>query len=142
MKNLAYLASKVFFYAFSIFFIFVLVVTILAFTEYTFGWDVPFVEITNQNGEDFAVIKIPLIELSVGFVFNIAVAFVMWIGLLFYTSYFFALKEFLKVFVVHKSFIVRLLKRLQSFFYINLIPSGYAIVLSGLERVQTGGFKF
>jgi hypothetical protein len=103
---------------------------------------VPFVEITNHNGEDFAVIKIPLIELSVGFVFNIAVAFVMWIGLLFYTSYFFALREFLKVFVVHNSFNVISLKRLLSFFYINLIPSGYAIVLSGLERVQTGGFKF
>lgn len=128
MKKLAYLALKVFFYAFSIFFIFVLVVSILAFTEYTFGWDAPFAEITNQNGEDVAVIKIPLIELSVGFVFNIAVAFVMWIGLLFYTSYFFVLIEFLKVVVVHKSYNVRSLKRVQSSFYINLIPSSYAIV--------------
>ena len=142
MKKTAYLLSKGFFYAFSVFFLFVLAFSILAFAEYKFGWDVPFVEITNQDGGEYAFIKIPLIEMSVSFVYNILVVFVMWIGLLFYAIFFYVLKEFFKVFVEDEAFNTKSLKRLKSFFYINLIPLGYVIVLSIVQLVKTGGFKF
>jgi hypothetical protein len=54
----------------------------------------------------------------------------MWIGILFYVFYFKLLSKFLSVFVKEDSFSRTSLVRLNSFFYINLIPIVYAIAFT------------
>jgi hypothetical protein len=142
MKNTIYIFSKGLFYAFTAFFLFIVVFSALAFVEYQLGWDVPFVDLSEKNNEVYAFINLPLIELGVGFPFKIYVLFVMWIGILFYVIYFYMLKEFFKVFIEEKVFSSKSLKRLKLFLYINLVPLLYALGLSIYQIIQTENFKF
>ncbi|WP_317167237.1 DUF2975 domain-containing protein [Winogradskyella helgolandensis] len=63
-------------------------------------------------------------------------------GLVFYVIYFYTLKEFFKVFIEAQVFNAKSLKRLRIFFYINLIPLVYAVVLTIYQVLQNGKFKF
>lgn len=140
MKTIIYMLSKGLFYAFSVFFAFVLVFSVLAFVEFQFGWNIPFVELKDEG--TYAFIKIPLLELGIGFQFKIQVLAVMWIGILFYVIYFYTLKEFFKVFIDEKVFSSESLKRLKTFFYINLVPLVYAVALSIYTFKRNEQFKF
>ncbi len=142
MKSIAYFLSNGFFYAFSMFFIFVFVFSILAFAEYNLDWDVPFVELTEEGNNDYATIKIPIMELSVGFVFNVIVAFIMWIGLLFYCIYFYALKEFFKVFIKDNTFSQDSIKKLKLFLRLNLIVMFYGIIWTVIDSIRLDKFQF
>ncbi len=51
MKKVTYILSKLFFYGFALFFVFVFLFSILAFVEYYTGWNVPFVELSNENAQ-------------------------------------------------------------------------------------------
>lgn len=142
MKQTIYIISKGLFYALAVFFVFVFVFSILAFTEHQFGWDVPFVELSDSNNGVDTFIKIPLTELGISFPFKMNVIVVMWIGILFYVIYFYMLKEFFKVFTEEKVFSLKSLKRLKLFFYINMIPLVYALGLSIYQIIGNGQFKF
>ncbi len=142
MKKTIYILAKGFFYAFAVFFVFVFVFSILTFAEYQLGWNVPYVEITDRTSDAYAKIILPLVDMHVGFTFTLAVVFVMWIGIMFYVVYFYALKEFFKVFVEEETFNSKSLKRLKTFFYINLIPLIYALGLSIYQIIRDGQFKF
>lgn len=138
MTKTAYFISKVFSYAFTVFFLFVFVFSILSFVEHNFNLDVPFVEITNEGEYNFATIKIPVIELNVGFVFSFLIAVVMWIGLLFYCVYFYALKEFFKVFIKENTFNLESIKKLKLFLWLNLSIMIYGVIwiIVDLFRLQ------
>lgn len=142
MKRIIYFLSKAFFYAFSFFFIFVFVFSILSFVEHNFNLDVPFVEITNKGEYDFATIKIPMIKLNVGFVFSFFIALAMWIGLLFYCVYFYALKEFFKVFIKDLTFSHESIKKLNLFLWLNLIVVMYGFIWTIVEGIKLSEFKF
>lgn len=140
MKKTIYTLAKGFYYAFTVFFAFVVVFSLLSFAEFQLGWDVPFVALKEEG--TYALINIPLVELSIGFQFKIQVLLVMWLGILFYVIYFYTLKEFFKVFVDEKVFSSKSLKRLKTFFYMNLIPLLYAAALSLYTVGSDRQFKF
>ena len=142
MKHIIYILSKGLFYAFTVFFIFVLVFSTLAFAEYYLGWDVPFVELSQKTSITYANINLPFLDMHVGFIFKLTVVFAMWIGILFYAIYFYTLKEFFKVFIEEKVFSTKSFERLKIFFIINLIPLGYALGLSIYQIIKNGSFKF
>lgn len=142
MKKIIFILSKGFFYAFAVFFVFVVVFSTLAFAESQFGWDILFVKITEEMGNAYVNIDLPFLNMHVGFIFKPVVVFAMWIGILFYVIYFYALKEFFKVFIEAKIFNSKSLKRLKTFFYLNLIPLIYALVLTVYQITENGSFKF
>jgi hypothetical protein len=142
MKKIAYYISNGFFYAFSLFFIFVFVFSILAFVEYNLDWDIPFVDIRQETFHDYATIKIPILELNVGFVFSFIIAVVMWIGFLFYTIYFYALKEFFNVFNKENTFSQDSIKKLKLFLWLNLIVVIYGLIWTIVESIKLSQFKF
>ena len=116
--------------------------SILAFVEHYLGLKIPFVEIYNDSEQSYAKISIPFIDSKIEFVFSFIIAIAMWIGLLFYVVYFYTLKEFFKVFIQETTFSIKSLKRLRIFFYINLIPLLYGIVISIIQVFKTGILKF
>ncbi|MFK7832917.1 MAG: DUF2975 domain-containing protein [Winogradskyella sp.] len=142
MKKIIYILAKGFFYAFAVFFVFIFVFSILAFAEHQLGWNVPYVNITEEPTHSYANINLPLLDMHVGFIFKLAVVFAMWIGIVFYVIYFYALKEFFKVFIEEEVFNAKSLERLKIFFIINLIPVGFAFGLSMYQIVKNGSFKF
>lgn len=142
MKNTAYILSRGLFYAFAVFFCFVFIFSILTFVEHYFGWNIPFVEIYDNSGQQYAKISLPLIDFKVEFIFSFLIVIGMWIGLLFYEVYFYTLKEFFRVFIEDEVFNHKSLKRLKAFFYINLIPIIYALGLSVFQIIKNGHFKF
>lgn len=142
MKQIAYTLSRGLFYAFAVFFCFVFIFSILAFVEHYFGWNVPFVDIYNNTGQQYAKISLPFIDFKVEFIFSFLIVIAMWIGLLFYVVYFYTLKEFFRVFIEDEVFNYKSLKRLKTFFYINLIPIVYAVGISIGQLIKDGRFKF
>lgn len=142
MKKTIYILTRGLFYAFAVFFCFVFIFSILAFVEHYFGWNIPFVDIYDNIGQQYAKISLPFIDFKVEFIFSVIVVIAMWIGLLFYVTYFYALKEFFRVFIEDQVFNHKSLKRLKDFFYINLIPILYALGLSIGQIIKNGHFKF
>ena len=57
MKKIAFLLSKCIFWGFTIFSIIAIPLSLLAFLEYYFNWDFPFIEIVKRDSLDFAKIK-------------------------------------------------------------------------------------
>jgi hypothetical protein len=142
MKKVIYIFSKVLFNVFAVFFGLVFVFSILAFAEYNWGLDIQYVEIIKKAGEQHARLSIPFVDVIVEFLLSSWVMVIMWIGLLFYVLYFYFLKEFFKVFILEQSFNSESLKRLKTFFYINLIPLLYALIVSIAQIIRFGKFKF
>jgi len=122
MKKTIYTLSRGLFYTFTVFFCFVFIFSILAFVEHYMGLNIPFVDIYNNDGQSYANISIPFINWKVEFIFSFLIVMVMWGGLLFYVMYFYALKEFFRIFIEDEVFNQKSLKRLKSFMYINLVP--------------------
>jgi len=135
MKKLAYITSKILFYSVSILLGFVMVFSILSFLEYKFGIQIPFVEIVESRPKVF----VPIVGLRINIPLNYAIL-IMWTAMLYYAIYFYAFKEFLKVFIETNMFEAKSLKRLHFFLKLNLIPLVYIIIFSASLLIR--GTKF
>ncbi|GAB1855261.1 hypothetical protein MHTCC0001_00940 [Flavobacteriaceae bacterium MHTCC 0001] len=124
MKKLSYLTSSVLFYTIASVLSFIFLFSILSFFEYKFGIDFPFVEIIGSRGK----VHVPIFNLGINIPFNYAIIF-MWIGMAYYTIYFYAFKEFLNIFLQKKMFETRSLKRLRFFLRLNILPLIYIMIL-------------
>ena len=142
MKKAIYILSRGLFYTFTVFFCFVFIFSILAFVEHYLSWDIPFVNLYDNEGASYAKISLPFIDFKVEFIFSFLIVLGMWIGLLFYVIYFYTLKEFFRVFIEDEVFNLKSLKRLKTFLYINLIPIVYALGLTLFQIIKNGQFKF
>ena len=125
MKQLAYISAKLLFYLFSILFLFIMGFSILSYFEYKFGIQIPFVDILENYGK----IHVPILGLRINVPFNYSIL-IMWAALLYYAIYFYAFKDFLKVFIETKMFEAKSLKRLRFFLILNCIPLIYIIIFT------------
>lgn len=125
MKQLAYISSKLLFYFFSILFLFIVVFSILSYFEYKFGTQIPFVEVFENHSK----ISVPLLGLRIGVPFSYSIL-IMWSAMLYYAIYFYALKEFFKVFIEKNMFEAKSLKRLRFFLTLNCVPLIYIIIFT------------
>jgi len=145
MKKLAYIASRLLFYSISTLLGFVMLFSILSFFELKFGMQIPFVEIIENRPK----ILVPILGLRINVPLNYGV-FIMWFVMLYYAIYFYAFKEFLKVFVEKRMFETKSLKRLRFFLILNVVPLIYIIIftasflLSGIAEIwkSKGGSIF
>jgi hypothetical protein len=94
LKQTAYIASKLLFYLYLSLYIFIMVFSILSYFEYKFGIQIPFVEIIDNRPK----VHVPVLGLGINIPLNSAIL-IMWTSMLYYAIYFYALKEFLRVFV-------------------------------------------
>jgi len=121
MKKIIAIVAQVFFYMFSISCVFVLIFSVLSFVEKYIGFDMPFVTILDATDTFDAQINIPFIKAVFKYSFTYSIV-LMWLWLLFYSIYFYVLKEFFKVFTNNHLFNITSLKKLITFFRLNFIP--------------------
>ncbi len=136
MKQIAYIASKVLFYFYLSLYLFIMVFSILSYFEYKFGIQIPFVDIF----ENHAKVHVPLLGLRIGVPFNYSIL-IMWIVMSYYAIYFYAFKEFLRVFVEKNMFEIKSLKRLQFFLMLNLISLVYIILFTASFLIKGKAFR-
>lgn len=136
MKQTAYIASKLLFYLYLSLYIFIMVFSILSYFEYKFGIQIPFVEIIDNRPK----VHVPVLGLGINIPLNSAIL-IMWTSMLYYAIYFYAFKEFLRVFVEKNMFEVKSLKRLQFFLILNLIPLVYIILFTGSFLIKGKAFR-
>jgi hypothetical protein len=122
MKKLAYITSTILFYSIAALQLFIFLFSILSYFEYRFGIQIPFVEIL----ENRAKVKVPILGLGINIPFNYSI-FIMWSAMLYYAIYFYAFKEFLRVFIRKEVFEAQSLKRLRFFLKLNFIPLVYIL---------------
>lgn len=137
MKNLAFITSKLLFYIYSILYLFIMAFSILSFVEYKFGIQIPFVEIFENHSK----INVPLMGLRIGVPFNYSIL-IIWISMTYYAIYFYAFKEFLKVFVKKNIFETKALKRLQLFLILNIVPLIYIIIFTTSFLFKSVSIRF
>lgn len=130
MKKLAYFTSKILFYLFSVILAFIFIFSILSFIAYQYHINIPFVEIIENKPKVF----VPLLRLRINIPLNYSII-LMWLVMVFYAIYFYAFKEFLKIFEIKS------LKSLRLFLILNLIPFIYIIIFIGSELVNRSEFK-
>ncbi|TXG37008.1 DUF2975 domain-containing protein [Seonamhaeicola maritimus] len=131
MKKLAYFTSLILFYSIAFLLLFVMVFSMLSYFEYKFGIQIPFVEVI----ENRAKVHVPLLGLRINVPFNYGIL-IMWSAMLYYAIYFYAFKNFLKVFIEKKIFETKPLKRLRFFMILNLVPLVYIIVFTASFLVR------
>lgn len=136
MKKLAYISSKVLFYVFSILYLFIMVFSILSYFEYKFGIQIPFVEVLENHSK----IHVPLLGLRINVPYSYAIL-IMWSAMLYYAIYFYAFKEFLKVFIETNMFEAKSLKRLRFFLILNCIPLIYIVVFTASFLLRGDKFR-
>ncbi|WP_136482072.1 DUF2975 domain-containing protein [Cognatitamlana onchidii] len=137
MKKLAYLTSLVLFYIVAIVLLFVFLFSALAFLEYKLEIDMPFIDIINGRGK----VYVPFIGLNINVPFNYAII-IMWGAMTYYAIYFYAFKEFLKVFVKNKIFETKSLKRLRFFLKLNILPIVYIVLFTASFLIQGIPIRF
>ncbi|WP_205635360.1 DUF2975 domain-containing protein [Flavivirga aquatica] len=86
---------------------------------------IPFVEVLESHSK----VNVPLLELRINVPFSYSII-IMWSAMLYYTIYFYALKNFFKVFIKKNMFETKSLKRLRFFLKLNLIPIIYIIIFT------------
>lgn len=136
MKQLAYITSKLLFYAFTILYLFIMVFSILSYFEYKFGFQIPFVEVFENHSK----VHVPLLGLGINIPYSYAIL-IMWTVMLYYAIYFFAFKEFLKIFIEKNMFEAKSLKRLRFFFALNIIPLVYIIMFTVSLFIRGAKFR-
>ncbi|WP_439130596.1 DUF2975 domain-containing protein [Polaribacter sp.] len=117
MKKTAFIISKITFWGFALFSSILIPFSLLSFLEYYFSWDIPFVEIVQRDGLDFAKIK----NIGVEFWINYTII-LMWGTFIYYSIYFYILQSFFKIFITQKTFEENSLQKLKLFYRINFIP--------------------
>ena len=125
MKQTAYIVSKILFYIVSALLVFVMIFSMLSYLEYKFGVSIPFVEVFENHSK----IKVPILGLRIGVPFNFSIL-IMWTAMTYYAVYFYAFKEFLKIFVKKNMFETKSLKRLHFFLVLNILPIIYIIIFT------------
>jgi len=138
MKHILYWFSKIFYYCFTAFFIFLFVFSILSFCEYNLGWDIPFVEIDSKKNT--LSIIFPFIDLTLSFPPNAIVILPLAI-FAFYSFYFYMMYKFFKVFISKPLFEEKAINSLRYFFYLNLIILIVAFIAIIIETIYRGYFK-
>ncbi len=129
MKNLIYLLSRLFFYGFAIFSVLVAICSILAIFEYYAVIDFSFLNIGNYENATlkFLTIQIPYTSLKVELIFG-SLLLLIFASLLFYTYYFYVLKEFFKIFIKNTLFNTTTLSKMHTFYLLNCaFAIGFAI---------------
>lgn len=137
MKKLAYVTSKILFYTIAIVLLFIFVFSIFAFLEYKFELDIPFVDVIDRRGK----VHVPVLGLNINVPFNYAIL-TMWIAMAYYIIYFYAFKEFLKVFVKKELFDKRSLKQLRFFLILNILPLSYIIIFTSSFLIKGIPIRF
>ncbi|QRM88179.1 DUF2975 domain-containing protein [Lacinutrix sp. WUR7] len=128
MKKIISKCAQAFFYVFSTCFVFIFLLSILSFLEKYFGFDMPFVAVLEGNENFNAQITIPFINAVFSYNFSYSILF-MWLWLLFYSIYFYTLKDFFQIFTKNNLFNKESLKKLIIFFRLNLIPLAINILV-------------
>lgn len=136
MKKLAYISSKILFYCYSTLSLFIMIFSILSYFEYKFGLQIPFVEVFENHSK----INVPILGLRINVPYNYAIL-IMWTAMSFYAIYFYAFKEFLRVFIENKVFEAKSLKRLRFFLKLNLIPLIYIIIFAASFLLKGADFR-
>jgi Protein of unknown function (DUF2975) len=136
MKQTAYIASKLLFYFYLSLYLFIMVFSILSYFEYKFGIQIPFVEIIENRPK----VHVPILGLRINIPLNYSIL-IMWTSMLYYAIYFYAFKEFLRVFVEKNMFEVKSLKRLQFFLILNLVPLFCVIIFTALFFINGRAFR-
>lgn len=113
-----------------------MVFSALAFLEYKYEVDIPFVEIYNSRPK----IHVPILGLRINAPMNISIL-LMWISMSFYAVYFYFVKEFAEIFVKSNIFETKSLKHLRSFLTLNLLPLIYITILVISILVRGANFK-
>lgn len=121
MKKIAYILSKIFFWSFALFSSFILLFSILSFFEYFFNWNIPLIEISTKENENYVSLKVPFIKLFVQFLLSYTVI-LMWFTFVYYSFYFYILQSFFEIFIAEKTFESRSLHQLEKFYKCNFIP--------------------
>ncbi len=137
MKKIAYIASTLLFYSISALLAFVFLFSILSYFEYRYDWQIPFVDIINSK----AKVHVPLLDLHINIPFNYSII-IMWSVMFYYTLFFYALKNFFKVFINNNMFKVKSVKRLKFFMLLNSIPLVYIILFTTSHLIKGVGFRF
>ncbi len=125
MKKLAYITSTILFYSIVTLLLFVFLFSILAYFEFKFDINIPFVEIVENRPK----INVPILGLRINIPLNYSIL-IMWTAMTYYAIYFYAFKEFLRVFVKKKMFETKSVKRLRFFLILNIIPLIYIIIFT------------
>jgi hypothetical protein len=136
MKQLAYISSKILFYVYSILYVFIMVFSILSYFEYKYHIQIPFVEIIENRPK----VMVPILGLGINIPLNYSIL-MMWTAMTYYAVYFYAFKEFLKVFVKRNMFEDKSLKRLRLFLILNIIPLVYIIVFTVSFLIKGVAFR-
>lgn len=136
MKQIAYLLSKLLFYFYSIFYLFIMVFSILSYFEYKFGVQIPFVEILENRPK----INVPILGLRINVPLNYSIL-IMWSAMLYYAIYFYVFKEFLKIFVKKNMFERPSIKRLQFFVILNIIPLIYILIFTASFLIKGAAIR-
>lgn len=113
-----------------------MIFSILSYFEYKFGIQIPFVEIIENRPK----VLVPILGLRINIPLNYAIL-IMWTSMSFYAIYFYAFKEFLRVFVEKNMFEVKSLKRLKFFLILNLIPLIYIILFTASFLIKGSAFR-
>jgi len=121
MKKIISIIAQTFFYVFSICFVFVLLFSILSFLEKYVGLNMPFITILDYDNVFDAQLNIPIVNAIIKYNFSYSILY-LWLWLLFYSIYFYTLKEFFKIFTNENLFNNKSLKKLATFFKLNFIP--------------------
>ncbi|PKH50024.1 hypothetical protein CXF68_04580 [Tenacibaculum sp. Bg11-29] len=143
MKKIIYICAKTFFYLFTFFFVFVLLFSILSLVEKHGILDVPYVDIIENDVDDFnAKIKIPIVNGIIKYQFSYTIVF-MWLWLLFYSIYFYVLKDFFRIFIDNELFNAKSLNKLKIFFKLNFIPIilNIGIIVIGWTKKEKVSFE-
>ena len=137
MKKTAYHISKLTFWGFLLFSCILIPLSIFAFLEYYFNWDIPFVDMVQRDGLDFAKIK----NIGVEFWINYTVI-LMWGTFIYYSVYFHVLQGFFKIFITEKTFQEASIKQLTKFYKLNFIPVFVGVIGIIIRFILIGKFKF
>ncbi|WP_298497430.1 DUF2975 domain-containing protein [uncultured Algibacter sp.] len=137
MKNLAYITSKILFYSISTLLAFVMLFSILSFLELKLGMQIPFVEIIENRPK----IHVPILGLRINVPLNYSIL-IMWTAMLYYAIYFYAFKNFLKVFVEKSMFETKSIKRLRLFLILNIVPVVYIIFFTASFLIKSVAIRF
>ena len=121
MKKIAFLFSKAFFWGFALFSLFILLFSVLSYVEFYFNWDIPFVEITERNAKNYAIIRPPFIGVLVEFLMSYSII-IMWFTFIYYSIYFYVLQSFFEIFIAEKIFKNKSIEKLTNFYKLNYVP--------------------
>lgn len=117
--------------------VFIFLFSLLSFFEYKYDLDFPFVEILDNHNK----VHVPFLGLDINIPRNYAVV-LMFTAMMYYFMYFYTFKEFLRVFMIKRTFGTKSLKRLRFFLILNIIPLLYIIIFTASFAIKGIPIRF